>query len=336
MIGPDVNPTGAVRHAQAHPASDGEDKGPAQSAGRVDKARSVRHRSFTSMNSMPKTGSHSAVKSADRVLDLFELLSGWGHEMSHNEIAVALAIPKSSLTQLLKNMVARGYIDFSAVSSGYRLGEAFIRIAQRTGQTRTLLTLAAPILEELTEQTRESSTLNQLRGDQTEVIATVSSPLPLVSHMDVGDVGPLYALSGGKAILAAMPDPLIEDYLARVAFESITPKTISTAAQLRREIAQVRKHGVAYSLEEFTPGISGIGVAILSESGFPLGSLTLAIPTARFTQELKQRGIRLLKSAAERIRRHYLPHATTEIARSDAAPRQSPATKPKPHSDEPA
>jgi DNA-binding IclR family transcriptional regulator len=278
------------------------------------------------MNNTRTPGNQGAVKSADRVLDLFELLSGWGHEMSHNEIATALGIPKSSLTQLLKNLVARGYVDFSSVSNGYRMGEAFSRLAQRISQTRTLLTLAAPILEEMTQQTEEASTLNQLRGDQTEVIATVSSPLRLVvSHMQVGDVGPLYALSGGKAILAGMPDAMIEDYLNRVVFEPITAKTISTTAQLRREIAQVRKEGVAYSIEEFTSGISGIGVAILSDSGFPIGSLTLAIPSVRFSRESKERGTRVLKSAAERIHRQFKPHPNAYITASKVNAKEQPA-----------
>ncbi|MGO9700841.1 MAG: helix-turn-helix domain-containing protein [Xanthobacteraceae bacterium] len=35
------------------------------------------------------------VKSADRVLDLLELLCSTGHPMTHTEIASALSIPKS-------------------------------------------------------------------------------------------------------------------------------------------------------------------------------------------------------------------------------------------------
>jgi len=252
--------------------------------------------------------SQRAVKSADRVLDLFELLSGWGREMSHVELADALDIPKSSLTQLLKNLVARGYVNFSPVSKGYKLGEAFTKLAQRTSQTHNLDLLASPVLEEIAEETLESCTLNRLRGDQSEVIATVVSQLRLVSHMRVGDVGPLYALSSGKAMLAAMPDAMIEEYMGRVVFERITPKTITSTAELRREIAQVRKQGVAYSLEEFTLGISGIGVAIHADSAIPLGALALAIPTVRFSPETKARGIRVLKNAAELIRRRYLMH----------------------------
>ena len=65
----------------------------------------------------------------------------------------------------------------------------------------------------------------------------------------------------------------------------------------------MRERGIAFSLEEFTPGICGIGVAIKAQSGFPVGSLTLAIPTVRFNADSKQRGITVLESAAERLHR---------------------------------
>src|SRR5664280_1390245 len=107
--------------------------------------------------------SPSTVKSADRVLTLFELLGTWGHEMSHTEIAEALEIPKSSLTQLLKNMVGRGWLSYSPGSKGYTLGTAFTRLARRTGQTSDLVSLAGPVLAELTARTSESSALNVLR-----------------------------------------------------------------------------------------------------------------------------------------------------------------------------
>lgn len=273
-----------------------------------------------SMNQRVRNKGIDAVKSADRVLDLFELLSGWGHEISHSEIATALAIPKGSLTKLLQNLIARGYVDYSPISKGYRLGHIFGRLAEQTSQSRSLVTLIGPILQDLTAQTNESSTLNQLRGFQSVVIATVSSPMRLVPHMRVGDVGPLYALSGGKCMLAAMPDAMINEYMSQVVFEPITPKTISSTADLWREIAEVRRTGVAFSLEEYTPGISGIGVAVLSETGFPLGSLTLAIPTVRFTPEAKERGIRVLKAAADRIREQHL----TRLASTEHAPAPEP------------
>ena len=72
--------------------------------------------------------SSGVVKSADRVLDVIELLARWGREMSHTEIADTLEIPKSSLTKLLKNLTARGFVEFVPLTKGYRLGEALIKI----------------------------------------------------------------------------------------------------------------------------------------------------------------------------------------------------------------
>ena len=42
----------------------------------------------------------STVKSADRTLDLFELLARWGREMSHTEIAEALDCRRGTVKSL--------------------------------------------------------------------------------------------------------------------------------------------------------------------------------------------------------------------------------------------
>ena len=65
-----------------------------------------------------------SVKSADRVLDLLEFICRRG-SASHAEISIALGIPKSSLTHLLRNLVARRYLDLSDGTNMFELGEGF-------------------------------------------------------------------------------------------------------------------------------------------------------------------------------------------------------------------
>jgi DNA-binding IclR family transcriptional regulator len=97
---------------------------------------------------MPQA-SRQAVKSANRVLDLFELLGRWGDEMSHTEIANALTIPKSSLSQLLPNLVTRGYLEFSSATKGYRLGAKLTALANQMNDGKRLEIIAAPVLQSL-------------------------------------------------------------------------------------------------------------------------------------------------------------------------------------------
>ena len=246
------------------------------------------------------------VKSADRVLDVIELLARWGREMSHTEISEALDIPKSSLTKLLKNLAARNFVEFVPTSKGYRLGDALAKLSERSTQMRSLVTSAEPILNELTSQTLETSALNQLKGDQVEVVATVMSPQRLLSHLRLGDLAPLYAVSGGKAILAFLPDTMRAEYIKSIKFEATTKNTLTTKKALLAQLEEVQRTGVAYSMQEYTLGIVGVAVPILASSGFPLGSLNVVIPAARYSDEVGSRVAGLLTASAERLRRQYL------------------------------
>ena len=254
---------------------------------------------------MNEVDAGNTVKSADRTLDLLELLARWGREMSHSEIAEALDIPKSSLTKLLKNLTTRNYIRFVPETKGYRLGEAVMRLALQASQQRDLVACAAPFLAEITRRTKESCALSLLKGDQIEVVATELSPQRLVSHLRPGDMAPLYTVSGGKAILAFLPDVMREEYLKAVKLERVTSQTITTKKALLAQLEEIRRKGVAYSMEEYTPGIVGVGVPILSSVGFPLGALNLAIPAVRYTKDMSISAVAALQSAAEQISRQF-------------------------------
>lgn len=247
-----------------------------------------------------------AVKSADRVLDLFELLGRWDREMSHTEISAALSIPKSSLTLLLRNLVGRGYLEFSSHTKGYRLGQAFSILAQQSGRDFDLVACAEPILKKITSTLGESSALNCLKGKKVEITATVVSPQRLVSHMRVGDMAPLYATSGGKVILAHLSDELQKEYLATVRLEPISPKTIRTIDTLKREIEMARKTGLAYSFEEFTSGIVGIATVIPGPPGRPMGALHIAMPAVRSNPEVLDRAGQVLLRAAKDLARQIV------------------------------
>src|SRR3712207_7409029 len=62
----------------------------------------------------------------------------------------------------------------------------------------------------------------------TTLFRSVNGPHRLVTHMRLGDVAPLYATSGGKVLLARLPEQELRGYLASVRFEAVTPDRKST------------------------------------------------------------------------------------------------------------
>lgn len=233
----------------------------------------------------PEAG--GSVKSATRVLDLFEFLARWDSAKTHTEIAEELRIPKSSLTQLLKTLVSRNYLTYSPHTKKYALGSAISDLARKSVVSHDIVQITEPVLRDLMRRTGETSALNVLKGDYSEVVAAAISQHRLVYTMRAGDTAPLHATSGGKALLAHLPEAMQEDYLARVKLDPITRNTIVSREILREQLARIRQEGVAYVLEEFTPGIAGMARPILSPSGYPLGAINIAMPVARYTDDIR-------------------------------------------------
>ncbi len=251
-----------------------------------------------------------SIKSADRVLDLLELLSSKGRALSHTEIARILRIPKSSLTQLLRNLAGKGYVALAPGSNSYELGPSFFALLRRANKGADIVSLSRPILERLTAATHESSSFNLFRGDYLERVCGVDSPQVLTYRMTPGTRFLLYSSSGGKAVLAALPEGERERYLASVRLVPRTEATVKTITELRRQLAKAAREGVAYSHGEHMLGVMAIAAVVRRQDGYPIGAFNVAIPRIRYSHVVRALCVRELKAAAAALEQE-LPEKLT-------------------------
>lgn len=244
------------------------------------------------------------VKSADRVLDILELLAQSGRSMTHAELSRRTAIPKSSLTHLLRNLADRGYVEIDEAAAGYKLGESAFALGRQGTQIRQMVELAQPSLEALTQAINESSAISLLRDGFAERICSVRAERAVLYAMHVGVLAPLYANSAGKLFLAWMPPQESEHYLATVSLRPLTPHTLVSAAAIRRQLSKIRNDGVAYSVGEFTAGVTGMSVPVLDAHGRILAAVGIAVPQSRLaSEEVAQRFLLHLRQCAHAIER---------------------------------
>lgn len=227
------------------------------------------------------TGS-GAVKSANRTLDLLEILANSDRSLSHAELALRAAIPKSSLSQLLRTLQSRDYIQSLGPNGPYRLGASAVNLIRHGLHIQRLVTQARPHMEKLALEARYSCGLNILRGDIVERVLGVTAADAQGYAMHEGVRAPLYASSSGKLFLAHMASEDVESYLARVQLRPITSRSLHSSKELRRQIRLAREEGVAYSKDEFTNGIVGVSVPILSAHWRMTASLGLAVSSMEF------------------------------------------------------
>ena len=200
---------------------------------------------------MTDTGS-TTVKSAMRTLDIIEYVVARGQPVVAQEIAAALLIPVSSLSYLLGTLVERGYL--ARDGRRYLPGPGLERLQMRD-PAFSLAERVAPLVRVLRAQLDETASFFVREEWSVKALVTETSEKALRYAVQVGTSAPLHALSAGKAILAALPEEEFERYLAETRREAFTVMTITSAAGLRAEIAEIRQTGIAHTREEHTPGI---------------------------------------------------------------------------------
>ena len=89
----------------------------------------------------------------------------------------------------------------------------------------------------------------------------VPSPSNVASRAELGRPSVTHATVTGKLLLAFGPLPL--ERLGPEPYERFTDRTLTTRAELAREVDRVRAEGVAYGREEREAGLNAVGAAVL-------------------------------------------------------------------------
>lgn len=239
----------------------------------------------------PPNAQSSQVKSATRTLDIIEYVVAHPRPLVAQEIATALGIPVSSLSYLLATLVDRNYL----VREGrrYSPGPGLNKL-QMHAEAYSLADRTAPLVRTLRVQLNETSSFFVREGWDVEALVTESSEQALRYAVPTGNRLPMHALASGKALLASLTDEELDRYFAETERVRFTPATVLSEKALRKEIAQIRKGGFAFTDEEFSLGIVGIG-RVVTIGGEPVGALSVAIPKVRCDEPTRRRVMDLLE-----------------------------------------
>jgi DNA-binding IclR family transcriptional regulator len=193
------------------------------------------------------------------------------------ELAQAVALPKSTVHRLVRALAAEELV---AVDSAGRiaLGGAIARMAAAARDR--FAELVRPALVELRDELEETVDLAVLDGDSARFVDQLAVPHRLRAVSAVGEAFPLYCTANGKALLATLEEDRALALLpARL--ERLTPATITSRARVAKQLAEVRRTGVAFDREEHTEGLCAVGAAVVGPGGLA-GAISVPVPAARF------------------------------------------------------
>jgi IclR family transcriptional regulator, KDG regulon repressor len=217
------------------------------------------------------------------------------------ELSKRVGLHNSTTFHLVKTMVSLGYVRQLKDSKRYRIGRQLFALAASALDEVEMMSLATPVLDELARATGESAHFSVPMGDAVVVLARTSGPGAFQLNDRVGVVRPAHCTALGKIMLAALPPGQFEGYLQRAELKAHTPKTITAAERLAREIAEVRRTWLAVDDGEFDPELRCAALPVRDFSSRVIGAIGISGPVWRLSIEGLQKRARLVRAAADRL-----------------------------------
>ena len=222
-----------------------------------------------------------SVSVLDRVTAVFDAFGDDDHGLGVSELARRANLPKSTVSRIAADLVAQRFLDRDGEL--LHLGVRLFELGQTVPQPRMLRQLALPVMRELQDVTAQTVKLAVLDGPDVVLIAMLrapsTGPSPAPSPARIGGRLPAHATALGKCILAFSP-PEAVTRLAAGGLERWTPHTLVEQTALVRELADVRRSGVATEHEEYALGTAAVASPILVPGEAPTAAICVAGPAA--------------------------------------------------------
>jgi DNA-binding IclR family transcriptional regulator len=242
-----------------------------------------------------------ATRTIDRAMAILHAFDASAPELGVTELSRRVNIDKSTVYRLLSALQQGGLIEQNPATAKYHLGLGLLRLSGLAQQSLDLPRVARPYLLELAEVSEETVNLSLMTADDKIMnIDGVTSPHRVRNVGWIGREMPAHAVSGGKVVLAFLEEEKVDEILAR-GLPRLTPHTVVDPAELRAELAQIRKVGYGLAQEELEEGLSAVAAPIWNHEGRVIAIFSVSGPSFRLPKARLEELGRVTKRMAGRV-----------------------------------
>ncbi|HXX24536.1 MAG TPA: IclR family transcriptional regulator [Terriglobia bacterium] len=251
----------------------------------------------------PASGGRAyTVKSLVKALKILEVLAE-GEESAYTltQLSHCLRLHITTVHRLLVNLVSHGFVEEAPGSRGYQLSFKVLRMGLRVLDRLDFRLVAEPLLRELHQQTKETVQLAILHETGAISIEKFGSPQPVSLDARLGEVMPLHCTGVGKTLLAYQGGDLLKRVARTAGFPRFTPHTITSLANLKKELERIREQGYAVDEEEAVEGLRCVAGPVFDHAGRVVAAFSVAGPATRITPPRLPEIARMVSATSQQI-----------------------------------
>ena len=251
--------------------------------------------------STPKPGD-SYVQSFARGLEVIRSFSANAPQQTLSEVAAHTGLTRAGARRILLTLQTLGYVE----SDGklFRLTPRILDLGFAYLSSLPLWNLAEPVMEDLVEEVRESSSAAVLDGLDIVYVLRVPTHKIMRTTLCVGSRLPACWTSMGRMLLAGLPDDELQARLEGHPLQRFTAHTTTDMEALLAHIRQARQQGWCLVNQELEEGLISIAAPLTNRTGQTVAALNISGQANRTSAAVMQESLLpALLSAARTISR---------------------------------
>lgn len=243
-------------------------------------------------------------RSVHRVVSVLKTFTPNEVELSAADISQRVGIPKTTTYRILGALTTGGLLERNAETGKYTIGLELYILGILYSRATDVLKAGGPIVKTLHDLTSETVNMGIFDNGNVIVVMKEDSKDAFRFSLHVGAVLTAYASAMGKFFLSELTEAEIDSLYPEEQLQPIIPKTIVTKTELKLNLQQIRKTGIAFNREGAHVGVEGIGSGIRDANGRVVAAISIAVPMFRINRASRQRLATLVKLGCGLISYH--------------------------------
>ena len=220
---------------------------------------------------------NSLLKSLEKSLDVLDLFVECNTGMTLKEIAGMTKLNTSTAFRIVNTLERRQYLTRNEDSKQYRLGPKALALGYSSHWTENIVTLAKPYLRRLQQEFNETASIYVAEGDSRICLDHVESTHSLRRVIPLGESLPVYKGAAQKRI------------------------SEKHGGLSESELSMIRHNGYAVTQDESEHGLFALAVPVFNFEEQVVASLTVAGPSMRFYDSIRQKMLFTMSQYASEI-----------------------------------
>lgn len=207
-------------------------------------------------------------RSLERALSIITSFNAERRSMTLTQLSDLLGLSKATISRLCSTLVEYGFLRHDHDIKQYTLGIKLFELGTIVGQSLSLKSLASPLLTQMELEIRRPVLLGIIdNGDLLYIAKREDLNGPISFTSSVGMRRPPYWGMVGPAIMAFLPQDVVDKMIEKHPFSPYTKKSFLKKDELLSFLQVVREQGFAVDDGRVIDGVGGVAAPIRDFTG---------------------------------------------------------------------